>query len=323
MVTIRLRPTPGPAWDRIASRIAEDASLVAKLLAGEVPEAMEKVFQASGASFLPKSAAEVEADCSCPDTANPCKHIAAVHYLLAERFDQDPFLLFGLRGRSRDDVIGALHRPTPAPDAQPGPAPGAPGENAAPSVTQDSLTPAPVTAAEDLLSYWRTGARFASAACTPHPPVVALAVLRRIGEPTFCSPAQAKVLLQAITRVYQGPGGGPLVLQDGELMRVVLHYTLGPQALDGCYQVSDLLPSGLKAVTRPYAWGLPPTISYPYRIEGQRVSFCIWKNSVLRSAGYYARVVNAGEYTAEPVIIQSMKSAESVNLSAPDQVEIR
>ncbi len=202
-VTIRLRPTPGPAWDRIAGGIAEDASLVAKLLGGEVPEAMEKVFQASGASFLPKSAAEVEADCSCPDTANPCKHIAAVHYLLAERFDQDPFLLFRLRGRTREDVIGALQRPTPAPGAQPNPSPGAPAGIAVPPLAQASSTPASVTTAEDLLSYWRPGARFASVACTPHPPVVALAVLRRIGEPTFCSPAQARVLLQAFTRVYQ------------------------------------------------------------------------------------------------------------------------
>ncbi len=54
----------------------------------------------------------------------------------------------------------------------------------------------------------------------------------------------------AITRVFQGPSGGPLILREGELVRVVLNYTLGPQALDGCYQVSDLLPSGLKAVTR-------------------------------------------------------------------------
>jgi hypothetical protein len=126
-----------------------------------------------------------------------------------------------------------------------------------------------------------------------------------------------------ITRVYQGPGGGPLVLQDGELIRVVLHYTLGPQALDGCYQVSDLLPSGLKAVTRLHAWGIAdPNAFYPYLIDGQRVSFCVYKPDPRPTIIYYARVTGRGEFTAEPAVIQSQKAPESISLSAAEGVVI-
>ena len=47
-------------------------------------------------------------DCSCPDWSNPCKHIAAVFYLMAESFDNDPFLLFKLRGMEREDLLATL-----------------------------------------------------------------------------------------------------------------------------------------------------------------------------------------------------------------------
>jgi hypothetical protein len=127
----------------------------------------------------------------------------------------------------------------------------------------------------------------------------------------------------AITRLFEGPGGGPLVLREGELVRVLLNYTLGPQALDGCYQVSDLLPSGLKAVTRPYAWGITdPNAFYPYLIEGQRVGFCTYKSDPRRSIIYYARVTGRGEFDAEPAIIQSQKAPESINLSAAERLVI-
>ena len=106
-------------------------------------------------------------------------------------------------------------------------------------------------------------------------------------------------------------------------MRVELDYTLGPQALNGCYQVSDLLPSGLKAVTRPYAWGITdPNAFYPYLIEGQRVSFCVYKSDRQPVIIYYARVTGRGEFEAEPAIIQSQKAPESINLSASDRVVI-
>ncbi len=46
--------------------------------------------------------------CSCPDWENPCKHMAAVYYLLAEAFDADPFLIFAWRGRTKSELLSGL-----------------------------------------------------------------------------------------------------------------------------------------------------------------------------------------------------------------------
>ena len=123
----------------------------------------------------------------------------------------------------------------------------------------------------------------------------------------------------SVTRRY----GGPLVLEEGSLVLITLDVELGPQALDGCYQVTDLLPSGLRPVTAGRSRGLFFGGLSPYRIEGQRVSFCVFDTPRREDPQYYARVVSTGEYTAEPAVIQSMKSADSINLSALDQVVIR
>ncbi len=48
--------------------------------------------------------------CTCPDKANPCKHIAAVYYQLGDRFSEDPFLIFQLRGRTREQILASLRQ---------------------------------------------------------------------------------------------------------------------------------------------------------------------------------------------------------------------
>jgi hypothetical protein len=120
-----------------------------------------------------------------------------------------------------------------------------------------------------------------------------------------------------VTRSY----GGGTTFEEGDLVKVTLAVQFGAQALDGCYQLSDLLPSGLRAVVNPWSWGLPANVNYPYRIEGQRVSFCVTKQ--YPGAIYFARVVSAGQYTAEPAVAQSITSAESINFSPPNDVAIR
>ena len=73
-----------------------------------MPQTIEEVFAAAGVSLFPTQSGELHTDCSCPDWANPCKHVAAVHYILGEQFDEDPFLLFVLRGRTQEQVMAAL-----------------------------------------------------------------------------------------------------------------------------------------------------------------------------------------------------------------------
>lgn len=114
-------------WAQVEQAMADSAWYAAKLLAGEMPTDIEEVFGSVGLALFPASLRELSMDCSCPDHEVPCKHLAAVFYLLAESFDEDPFGVLALRGRDRDtlldnirakrgdDVSGA--EPPPVPDA--------------------------------------------------------------------------------------------------------------------------------------------------------------------------------------------------------------
>lgn len=97
-----------PQWARLERALAASAWYSAKLLSGEMPEDIEEVFAAQGLSLFPAAAGEMSMDCSCPDWGVPCKHIAAVFYLLAESFDDDPFRILAWRGRNREDLLASL-----------------------------------------------------------------------------------------------------------------------------------------------------------------------------------------------------------------------
>jgi uncharacterized Zn finger protein len=73
-----------------------------------MPQDIERFFQSAGLSLFPGKSKDLKTECSCPDWSNPCKHIAAVYYLLGEEFDRDPFLIFKLRGLSREELIKML-----------------------------------------------------------------------------------------------------------------------------------------------------------------------------------------------------------------------
>lgn len=107
-VTMRIETLTDATWKKVIKVMAGRADFAARLLAGEMPADIEQVFVTAGCHLFPTSSRELRAECSCPDWANPCKHIAAVHYVLAREFDRDPFLLFELRGRSREALLEAL-----------------------------------------------------------------------------------------------------------------------------------------------------------------------------------------------------------------------
>ncbi len=95
-------------WARVEEAMASQAVFLARLLAGEMPHEIGDAFAATGLSLFPGTADDLHTDCSCPDWENPCKHIAAVYYLLAEAFDRDPFLIFAWRGRPRERLLTEL-----------------------------------------------------------------------------------------------------------------------------------------------------------------------------------------------------------------------
>ena len=145
-VTLRVTPLSAAEWQHVTEALAKQALFAARLLAGQMPEDIEEVFTGAGVSLFPKRAGDLEADCSCPDWSNPCKHSAAVYCLLGEEFDRDPFLLFTLRGMSREELLARLAASTP--------------ETAGTANSDDTATDASVSAGEPLstdpATFWQS-----------------------------------------------------------------------------------------------------------------------------------------------------------------------
>ena len=129
-VSIAVATLPESDLHRLRAALAERPAFAASLLAGRMPENVEDAFADVGLSLFPSRKSDLETDCSCPDFANPCKHIAAVYLLLGEEFDRDPFLIFRMRGIKREELLGpdlrrsaeasAWMAPTLAPEPLPG-----------------------------------------------------------------------------------------------------------------------------------------------------------------------------------------------------------
>jgi uncharacterized Zn finger protein len=109
-VSLSLDPFDDEQWQYVIESMAQRAIFSAKLLAGEMPQNIEEVFTSNGLSLFPLTKFDIHSKCSCPDPANPCKHIGAVYYLLGDRFSEDPFVLFQLRGRTKEEIITALRQ---------------------------------------------------------------------------------------------------------------------------------------------------------------------------------------------------------------------
>jgi len=107
-VTIKVTALSEADWKKLAQAFSRQAIFAARLLAGEMPQEIEAAFNGAGLSLFPAKLRDLETSCSCPDWSNPCKHIAAVYYLLGEEFDRDPFLIFRLRGMSRERLFKLL-----------------------------------------------------------------------------------------------------------------------------------------------------------------------------------------------------------------------
>lgn len=109
-VSLSIDPFSEEDWNYVVETMAEQAIYSAHLLAGEMPDDIEKVFTANGLSLFPFTLSDIRSRCSCPDPQNPCKHIGAVYYQLGDRFSEDPFVLFQLRGRTKEQILNDLRR---------------------------------------------------------------------------------------------------------------------------------------------------------------------------------------------------------------------
>ena len=118
-VTIAVPPLTVAQWHAVESRLAAQALFRARLLAGEMPAEIEQVFADAGTPLFPASARDLTMDCNCPDWGVPCKHLAAVCYVLAEAFDDDPFAMLAWRGKDPGRPAGRAARQGTGPGRRP------------------------------------------------------------------------------------------------------------------------------------------------------------------------------------------------------------
>jgi uncharacterized Zn finger protein len=190
-VEIQVSALPDAEWERVLDTISGQAIFAAQLLDGEMPQEIETAFAEAGVSLFPARTRDILTECSCPDYSNPCKHIAAVYYLLGEQFDHDPFLIFTLRGRTREQVIEGLRQRRAAATGESGE--GALSIETAPSVP--SLN-------DQIAGYWGSDM---SSWTPPHvaAPETDAVVLRRLGPPPGNLKQPLGSLYQAMTNHVQ------------------------------------------------------------------------------------------------------------------------
>jgi uncharacterized Zn finger protein len=188
-VTIKLKPLDSADWEKAVRAMAAKAVFSARLLCGEMPQNIEEAFSHSGVSLFPQKKSDLKTDCSCPDWSNPCKHIAAVYYLLAEEFDRDPFLIFKLRGKERDELMQEL-RAMRCEGSQ------AESEDLA-AVSRDPEYIRPLQ--ECLDCFWESGTALQSLEIRPRRPEVEYAILKQLGDSPFSvGKSNLRLLLQEI-----------------------------------------------------------------------------------------------------------------------------
>jgi len=170
-IKIQIAALTDAQWDKVIDALAEQAIFSAQLLAGEMPQEIEQAFESAKVSLFPSQRNDLKTDCSCPDYSNPCKHIAAAHYILGERFDEDPFLIFRLRGRTQEQVMQELRKRRADAD----------------EIVEDEAEESElIIPLEDCISnYWELGAPLEGFSVSIRPPTIEMPLLKRLGTASF------------------------------------------------------------------------------------------------------------------------------------------
>lgn len=170
-IKIKIAPLTDAQWDKVIDRLAEQAIFSAQLLAGEMPQEIEQAFEAAKVSLFPSQRYDLETDCSCPDYANPCKHVAATHYILGERFDDDPFLIFRLRGRTQEQVMQELRKRRAGADE---------------AVEEEAEEfEASIPLEDCIANYWEMGTPLEGFSVSIRPPAIDMPLIKRLGAASF------------------------------------------------------------------------------------------------------------------------------------------
>ncbi len=178
-IEVRVQPLSSEQWDWVSDALSSQPLVSTQLLSGAVPPEIEQIFADAGAHLLPASASEFTTQCSCCSPA-PCRHLPLLFGLFAEMLNDDPGVLFVLRGRERQQILRDIREARGTPQAAAAPSP-----NNAP-ISRDAPARAPAAEpdgglAADLEHYW--GDRKLIKQFHHHiaPPEVELVLLRRLG----------------------------------------------------------------------------------------------------------------------------------------------
>ena len=190
---IEIREFTASEWERALAYLASQALFSAQLLNGEMPQNIEEAFARAGLNLFPATANELVMSCTCPDWARPCKHLAAVLLLVGESLDDDPFLLFVMRGRNRDQIMSALR------DRRAALAAGDLREATASGRDREAGQAAAETLEERASRFWKMG----DAGPVPihvQAPEVEMELIKLLGIPSFL---EDEALLAELSQVYR------------------------------------------------------------------------------------------------------------------------
>lgn len=191
--SLSFHPLATLAKRRVLKAMSARARFAADLLAGRLPEDVEGAFQGTGHTLLPVDAGDVVTRCSCAEVPGPCAHAGALAVLLGDRLQDDPFLVFLLRGVPREELLEGLQRARTRPERRP-----ARGEAdpAAPRNAADPPEPLPPHVLERPELFYRPGEPVAALRASYAPPDHPEAVLTRLGPPPFRDPEASRLLVE-------------------------------------------------------------------------------------------------------------------------------
>lgn len=201
-IEIRIAQLSDGQWEKVIDALADQAIFTAQLLSGEMPQEIESAFEAAKVSLFPVRRDDLKTNCSCPDPSNPCKHIAATHYILGERFDEDPFLIFRLRGRTQEQVIAALRQRR------------AGGVEIAEDETEEPETIIPLEG--QMAHFWEFCVPLEDFSVAIRPPTIEMPLLKRLGEAEFVPTPGLESLLRGAYRAISQKAMGAAYQESDE-----------------------------------------------------------------------------------------------------------
>lgn len=172
-------------WSVIYDGLHAKAANVAQLLAGAMPEDIETVFEAAGVCLFPQAPGDAACSCPCEEANNYCRHVLATLYILADRLDDEPVLLFQLRGQTREQMLDALWQAWSVPCTQ-----------------RPADSKAPERAARNLSAFYRHGADLKVAADRMAEFGSVRNVVKRLGFPPFFPESEQNVS-QMLAKLYE------------------------------------------------------------------------------------------------------------------------